>query len=149
MQNFVLKKVASKALDRPYDAACFQIERMPFRDEGTVANISSGPHGAIGLFLLERSVKAVNAGVAVYPKRVGDVLHGALIGEDQDRWSGDLREHVTHDGFHAWCEPNLTSFLRRAVTGRIGWGISVAETFGSTKGHPGESAAVSDCEEWA
>ena len=47
-------KVASKALDRPYDAACFQIERRPmsFRVEGSAAYIGNGPHGAGGLFLL-------------------------------------------------------------------------------------------------
>ena len=47
-------KVASKALNRPYDAACFQIERRPmsFRVKGSAANLGNGPHGAVGLFLL-------------------------------------------------------------------------------------------------
>ena len=47
-------KVASKALDRPYDAACFQIERrqMSFQVAGSAVNIGNGPHGAVGLLLL-------------------------------------------------------------------------------------------------
>ena len=47
-------KVAAKALDRPYDAACIQLERrlMSLRGEGSAANISNGPHGAVELFSL-------------------------------------------------------------------------------------------------
>ena len=47
-------KVASKALDRSYDAACAQNERrsMFSRVEDSAANMGNGPHGAVGLFLL-------------------------------------------------------------------------------------------------
>ena len=47
-------RVSLRALDRPYDAVCFQIERrlMSFRVECSAASISNGLHGAIGLFLL-------------------------------------------------------------------------------------------------
>ena len=52
--KFRTPKVASKALDHPYDAVCLQFERRPmsFRVEGSAANIGNGPHGAVGLFLL-------------------------------------------------------------------------------------------------
>ena len=74
---------------------------MSFGVEGGATHISNGPHGAVGLFLLKRSAKAINAGVAVYPKRASAVLHGVSIVENQDRWCGELREHIAHDGCHA------------------------------------------------
>ena len=47
-------KVTSKQIDRPHDAACFQIKRrsMYFRVEGSAANIGNGPHKAVGLFFV-------------------------------------------------------------------------------------------------
>ena len=104
--------VASKVLVRPCNAVCFPSERRPmsYRDGGSVAYIGNGPHGAVGLFLRFRSAKTIDAGVAVHPQRAGAVLHGVPVGEE-DRWSGEFREHVTHDGFHARRERKFDALL--------------------------------------
>ena len=61
---------------------------MSFRIGGSVVNIGDGLHGALELLLFKRSTEAIDAGNAVHPERAGAVLHGVLIGEDQDWWSG-------------------------------------------------------------
>ena len=45
---------------------------MSFRVEVSADNVSNGPHGAVGLFLLWFSAKAGNAGVAVHPRSPAD-----------------------------------------------------------------------------
>ena len=106
-------KVASKALDRPNTATCFQIEwsSKSFRVEGSAANLSDGPHGAVGLLLPKRTSKPIDVAVAVHPERAGAVLHGVPVWEDQDLWSSELCGHATHDGFHGRCEQKIDALL--------------------------------------
>ena len=101
MGHFVPRSVASRLPDRPNSTTFFQIERNPhvFPSRGSAANTGDGPRGAVELRLPKRSDKPIDAGVAENPERVGAILHGAPIGEDQDWWGNELSEHVTHDGF--------------------------------------------------
>ena len=114
-------KVASKALDHPYNATCFQIERSPasYRVESRAPNIGDRSHGAVRLLRLKRSAKTVDAGVAAHPEKGGTVLHGVPIGEAAS--SASLSCAMA---YIAGVNENLTPFLRRAVVGRIRRDIS-------------------------
>ena len=87
---------------------------MSFRVDGSAVNKGDGHHGAVGLFLLKRSGKPIDAGVAVHPKRAGAVLHGVPAQQDQGRWSGELREHVTHDGSRDRRQQNCGTLLEES-----------------------------------
>ena len=97
MRKLRAPKGTSKTFYRPSNATCFQIERSPrsFLVEGSAAETGDEPHGAVELLLLKCSAKAIDAGVAVHRERAGVVVHGDPIGEDQDRWSGEVCEQVT------------------------------------------------------
>lgn len=62
--------VASKMLYCLNNVTCLQIQRSPnasLRVEDSTANKGDGSHGAVGLLLLKRSPKTIDAGVAVHP----------------------------------------------------------------------------------
>lgn len=48
---------------------------MPFRVEGSAANIGDGPYGAVGLLLAKRGTQTIDAVIAVHLERAGTV-HG-------------------------------------------------------------------------
>ena len=93
--------MSGEAFDGPDDATGLQVEGSPgsLVVEGGSADEHAGADGAVGLFLLEGSAEAAQAGVTVQAEGAGVVGDGVRVRVDQHRRTGEFSEEWSDNGF--------------------------------------------------
>ena len=90
-----MDRVASKVLNTPHDASCFEFQGRKVKIVGgscSTTNIDDGVDRDVRPFLFERGSKAVDAGITAQAKRSRLVDNSVPIREEKYRWGCEFRE---------------------------------------------------------